>query len=73
MWIGHAGPVKRMPYQVKARSITAIVANEQQALAMLHRLSGPEQGEISIRDVFGNEIDIATLEKWLNDPELKPL
>jgi hypothetical protein len=49
-----------MPYQVRAGSLTAVVANEKQALDMLRRLAGSGSGA-SIRDVFGCEVDIATL------------
>jgi len=62
-----------MPYQVKAGSITAIVANEKQALEMLRRMAASGQEEISIRDVFGAEIDVATLKSRLNDSESNPL
>lgn len=51
-----------MPYQVKVGTVTAIVANEREALAMVHRLttsSGDEKA--SIADIFGGEIDIAAL------------
>jgi hypothetical protein len=70
-----AGHVSRsaMPYQVKAGSITAIVANEKQALAMLRRLAAAGRGEISVRDIFGDEIDVATLESWLHDFEREQL
>jgi hypothetical protein len=39
-----------MPFQVKAGSITAIVANERQALEMVCRLTGPCRGQVSIRE-----------------------
>jgi hypothetical protein len=64
---------REMPYQVKAGSITAIVANEKQALEMLRRMAASGQEEVFIRDIFGAEIDIATLESRLKDPEPKPL
>jgi hypothetical protein len=62
-----------MPYQVKAGSVTAIVANEKQALEMLRRMSASGQEEISIRDIFGSEIDVATLRSRLDESEPKPL
>jgi hypothetical protein len=58
-----------MPYQVKAGSITAIVANKKQALEMLRRMAESGQEEISIRDIFGAEIDLATLKSRLNDSD----
>jgi len=62
-----------MPYQVKAGSIIAIVANEKQALEILRKLAGPDQGEISIRDIFGSEIDVATLQSRVTGSEQNPL
>jgi hypothetical protein len=53
-----------MPYQVKAGSVTAIVANEKQALDMFRRLAGSESGA-SIRDIFGSEVEVATIESRL--------
>ena len=53
-----------MPFQVKAGPVTAIVANEKEALEMLRRL-GPDRGKVFIKDVFGDEIDVATLESRL--------
>jgi hypothetical protein len=50
-----------MPYQVKAGSVTAVVADEKQALDMFRRLAG-SGSRASIRDVFGSEVDVATLE-----------
>jgi hypothetical protein len=49
-----------MPYQVRAGSVTAVVANEKQALDMLRRLAASEGGA-SIRDVFGSDVEVATL------------
>jgi len=62
-----------MPYQVKAGSITAIVANEEQALEMLRRMTASGKEEVSIRDIFGAEIDAATLESRLKHSEQKPI
>ena len=62
-----------MPYRVRAGSITAIVANEKQALEMLRRMAVSGREEISIRDIFGAEIDVAALEARLKDSEQKPL
>jgi hypothetical protein len=62
-----------MPYQVKAGSITAIVANEKQALEMLRRMAASGKEDISIRDIFGGMIDVATLESRLTDSERNPL
>jgi hypothetical protein len=62
-----------MPFQVKAGSITAIVANEKQALEMVRRLAGSNRGQVSIRDIFGDEIDLATLETRLAFSKLNPL
>jgi hypothetical protein len=50
-----------MPYQVRAGSVTAVVANEKQALDMLRRLAASGSGA-SIRDVFGSEVEVATIE-----------
>jgi hypothetical protein len=55
-----------MPYQVKAGSVAAIVANEKQALEMLQRL-GVDRGEVSIGDVFGEVVNVATLRSQIND------
>jgi hypothetical protein len=49
-----------MPYQVRAGSVTAIAADEKQALEMLRRFGSGNQ-EASIRDIFGSEVDIASL------------
>jgi hypothetical protein len=49
-----------MPYQVRAGSVTAVVANEKQALDMLRRLAAAGSGA-SIRDVFGSDVEVATL------------
>jgi len=51
---------------------TAIVADERQALEMVRRLTGPGRGQVSIRDVFGDEIDLATLRTRLSDSEHDP-
>ena len=56
-----------MPYQIRAGSFTAIAANEEQALEMLRRMAASGKDEISIRDVFGVEIDAATLESRLKE------
>jgi hypothetical protein len=41
--------------------VTAVVANEKQALDMLRRLAA--SGSVaSIRDVFGSEVEVATIE-----------
>jgi hypothetical protein len=50
-----------MPYQVKAGSLTVIVANEQQAIDALSRMIGSGRESASIRDVFGSEIDLELL------------
>jgi hypothetical protein len=57
-----------MPYQVRAGSVTAIVANEQQALEMLRRL-GPDRGKVFIEDIFGDEVELSTLEARLKGAE----
>jgi hypothetical protein len=62
-----------MPYQVRAGSVTAIVANEKQALEMLRKMVASGKDEISIRDIFGSEIDVATLESRLKNSEQRPL
>jgi hypothetical protein len=56
-----------MPYQVRAGSVTAVVANEKQALDMLRRLAGSGNGATSIKDIFGSEVDVATLESKMAD------
>jgi hypothetical protein len=57
----------KMPYQVRAGSVTAVVANEKQALDMLRRLAESRTGA-SVRDVFGSEVDVAILESRANGP-----
>jgi hypothetical protein len=57
-----------MPYQVKVGSMTAIVADEKQALEMLRRMTGSGNGEALIKDIFGSEVDIATLRSRLVEP-----
>jgi hypothetical protein len=52
-----------MPYNIRAGSVTAIVATEQQALELLRRLSGPDREGVSITDIFGGEIDAALEER----------
>ena len=54
-----------MPYQVKVGSMTAIVGDEQQALEMLRRMTGASGEVASIKDIFGSEVDIATLKSRL--------
>ena len=54
-----------MPYQVKVGSMTAIVGDEQQALEMLRRMTGAGSEVASITDIFGAEVDIATLRSRL--------
>jgi hypothetical protein len=54
-----------MPYQVKVGSMTAIVGDEQQALEMLRRMTGASNEVASITDIFGSEVDIATLRSRL--------
>jgi hypothetical protein len=61
-----------MPYQVKAGSVIAIVANEKQALELLRRMAVSSNEQISIRDIFGGGIDVATLESRLTDSEQNP-
>jgi hypothetical protein len=61
-----------MPYQVKAGSVTTIVANEKQALELLRRMAISGEEGISIRDIFGGGIDVATLESRLADSEQNP-
>ena len=57
-----------MPYQVRAGSVTAIVANEKQALDLLRKLAGSANGA-SIKDVFGSEVDVATLKSMVDEAE----
>jgi hypothetical protein len=61
-----------MPYQVRAGSVTAIVANEKQALEMLRKMVASGKDAISIRDIFGSQIDVATLESRLKNSEQRP-
>lgn len=46
-----------MPFQIKAGAITAIVANETEAVELLRKISGPDRERVSIMDIFGDEID----------------
>jgi hypothetical protein len=62
-----------MPYQVRAGSVIAIVANEKQALELLRRMAVSDKAEISIKDIFGGGIDVATLESRLTDSEQNAL
>jgi hypothetical protein len=62
-----------MPYQVRAGSVTAIVANEKQALEVLRRMVASGKEKISVRDIFGGEVDVSTLELRLKDAEPNPL
>ncbi len=57
-----------MPYRVKVSSVTAIVANEKQALEMIPRLVGTGNEEVFIKDIFGSEVDVATLESRASRP-----
>jgi hypothetical protein len=59
-----------LPYHIRAGSVTAIVATEQQALELLRRLSGPDREEVSITDIFGGEIDAAKLEARASDQKI---
>jgi hypothetical protein len=49
-----------MPYQVKVGSMTAIVANEQEALEMIRRMARSTDEHPLIKDIFGTEVDIET-------------
>jgi hypothetical protein len=51
-----------MPYQVRVGSVTAVVADEREALQMLRRLAGSVNEKALITDLFGSEVDVATLE-----------
>ena len=53
--------------------MTAIVANEKQALEVLRRMVASGKEKISIRDIFGGEVDVSTLELRLKDAEPNPL
>jgi hypothetical protein len=55
-----------MPYQVKVGSVTRICANEREALDMIRRLMGAETEEVLVKDIFGSEVDVATIESRLN-------
>jgi hypothetical protein len=59
---------EEMPYQVKVGSVTAIVANEREALEMIRRLMGTGTPEVFVKDIFGSEVDVATIESRLNLP-----
>ena len=55
-----------MPYQVKTGRVTAIAADEKEALEMARRLTascGDE--EASIQDIFGDKVDLAALKARL--------
>jgi hypothetical protein len=41
--------------------VSAIVADEKQALEMIRRLVGRGNGEAFVRDIFGSEVDLAAL------------
>ena len=56
-----------MPYRVKVGSVSAIVANEKEALDLLGKLQG-ESGEVSILDVLGVEVSVGTLKTRLGEP-----
>jgi hypothetical protein len=51
-----------MPYQIRVGSMTAVVADEREALQMLRRLAGSVDEKALITDIFGSEVDVATLE-----------
>ena len=51
-----------MPYQVRVGTVTAVVANEKEALEMLRRLAGAGNEKAFITDIFGSEVDVAALE-----------
>jgi hypothetical protein len=55
-----------MPYQVKAGRVTAIVADEKEALEMVRRLTASSgEDDASIQDIFGEKVDIARLKAML--------
>jgi len=62
-----------MPYQVKVGSMTAIVANEKEALEMIRRMARSSDEHPLIKDIFGTEVDIETLESRLNNSGRCPL
>jgi hypothetical protein len=54
-----------MPYQVRVGTTIAIVANEKEALDTLRKMAASRKEEVSIRDIFGDEIDVAIVESRL--------
>jgi hypothetical protein len=55
-----------MPYQVKAGRVTAIAADEKEALEMARRLTASSgEEEASIQDIFGDKVDLAALKAKL--------
>jgi hypothetical protein len=54
-----------MPFQIKAGQITAIVANESEAVELLRKIAGPDREQVSIMDIFGDEIAPALVSKLL--------
>jgi hypothetical protein len=53
--------------------MTAIVANEQEALEMIRRMARSTDEHPLIKDIFGTEVDIETLESRLNNSGRCPL
>lgn len=61
-----------MPYRVKVGSVSAIVANEREALEMLGKLLETGGKEVSILDVLGSEVDVSTLKARLDQANSGP-
>ena len=62
-----------MPYQVKVGSMTAVVANEKEALEMIRRMARSGGQPAVVKDVFGSDVDVETLESRLSNSGRSPL
>jgi hypothetical protein len=60
---GHLPTV--MPFRIKAGPITAIAANEREAVELLRKIAGPDREQVSIMDIFGDELDPALVGRLL--------
>ena len=55
-----------MPFRIRAGSITVIAANEGEAVELLRKITGRDREQVSIMDIFGDEIDAALVERLLH-------
>ena len=53
--------------------MTAVVANEKEALEMIRRMARSGGQPAVVKDVFGSDVDVETLESRLSNSGRSPL